>query len=320
MIPGAKDCDYWRGEDPFTVEQVRAFKEAYDDYGFVDDYHAIRDESSADPSKIRGHALKSVLLSEPTSYSWFDGTVHTYPTGTWMLTCEVTDQETIQKIQDGTITGYSPSVFKRETAEKIRTALKQTSLKASAGGLIKNINDPVPALVSLVRKPCQHGNKFCKTSNVGENMSEDNAQSTLNKIRSVLNGDKPEYATKEDLDEIKEMVESAFKSDDFKTSLQAMINEAVVSALQKPGLKEDSEEKPEKPDEEEDAQNEPAPNEEADESEEKPEEEKEEKPAQKEDSKALPQHDVENRSSFKSDTAIVMETMGRNMRGRPLDK
>ena len=63
MIPGAKDCDFLRGEIPFTVDQVRAFKEAYDDYGFVDTHHAIKDEHSADKDELVGNALKSFLLS-----------------------------------------------------------------------------------------------------------------------------------------------------------------------------------------------------------------------------------------------------------------
>ena len=318
MIPGAKDCDYWRGEDPFTVEQVQAFKEAYDDYGFIDDYHSIRDVDSADKSKLRGDALKSFLLSEPTSYKWFDGTVHTYPTGTWMLTSEITDPVAIKEVQEGIITGYSPSVFKRETAEKIRAALKESaSLKASAGGLIKNITDPVPALVSLVRKPCQHGNKFCKT-NVGEKMSDDKAKSKLKEISAILRGDTPEYATKEDIEEIEQKLTDSFKSDEFKEFIVGTVNEAVANAVKDISLKED------KPPKEEDDPKEGGGSEGRQEGEKPPKEEDDpkepegddQKPATKEDSKKLPQHDGD-KPALKSDRAIVLEAMGRDMKGRP---
>lgn len=320
MIPGAKDCDYWRGEDPFTVEQVQAFKEAYDDYGFIDDYHSIRDVDSADKSKLRGDALKSFLLSEPTSYKWFDGTVHTYPTGTWMLTSEITDPVAIKEVQEGIITGYSPSVFKRETAEKIRAALKESaSLKASAGGLIKNITDPVPALVSLVRKPCQHGNKFCKT-NVGEKMSDDNAKSKLKEISAILRGDTPEYATKEDIEEIEQKLTDSFKSDEFKSFIVGTVNEAVANAVKDISLKED------KPPKEEDDPKEGGdseggkeddPKKDDDDSKEEDDPKKDgEKPATKEDSKQLPQHDGD-KPALKSDRAIILESMGRDMKGRP---
>lgn len=317
MIPGAKDCDYWRGEDPFTVEQVKAFKEAYDDYGFIDKHHAVRDLTSADKTELIGHALKSFLLEETTSYIWLDNTVHTYPAGTWMLSSEITDPVAIKQVREGVITGYSPSVFKRETAEKIRAALKEeSSLKASAGGLIKDITDPVPALVSLVRKPCQHGNKFCK-DNVGDIMSEDKAQSKLKQIREILGlEDKPDFATKEDLDEIKESFAASLKSDEFKELIGTMVNEAVTEAVKPLSLKEDK-----KPEEEEKPEGEEE--EKPSEDDEKPEDE--EKPAEKEDtglkedSKGLPQHDNNGeKPSLKSDKAIVMEMMGRSSRGRPL--
>ena len=321
MIPGAKDCDYWRGEDPFTVEQVQAFKEAYDDYGFIDDYHSIRDVDSADKSKLRGDALKSFLLSEPTSYKWFDGTVHTYPTGTWMLTSEITDPVAIKEVHEGIITGYSPSVFKRDTAEKIRTALKESaSLKASAGGLIKNITDPVPALVSLVRKPCQHGNKFCKT-NVGEKMSDDKAKSKSKGFGAIFRGDNPEYATKEDIEEIEQKITDAFKSDEFKEFIGGIVNESVAGAIKEISLKQD--EPPKKDDDstkkgdapeggkDDDSKKDDDSTKEGDDS-----KKDGEKPATKEDSKKLPQHDGD-KPALKSDRAIVLEAMGRNMKGRP---
>ena len=327
MIPGAKDCDYHRGEKPFTIEEVKAFKEAYDDYGFIDKHHAIRDLNSANKHELIGNALKSFLLTEPTSYTWFDGSVHTYPTGTWMLTSQVTDPVAIKQAKEGKITGYSPSIFTRETAEKIRSALKEHVLKASAGGLIKDINDPVPVLVSLVHKPCQHGNKFCKM-NIGESMSEDKAQSTLKQIRDILGfEDKPEYATKEDLDEIRESFVSALKSDEFKEIIGAMVNEAVTEAVKPIGLKEDKKVDEKEESEEVESEEGVTEEEEKPETEETSEEEDEddgeekkktENKGLKEDSKALPQHDNNGKPAIKSDKAIVMEAMGRTNRGRPL--
>ncbi len=322
MIPGAKDCDYWRGEDPFTVEQVKAFKEAYDDYGFIDKHHAVQGIATAHKHNLIGAALKSFLLDQPTSYTWLDGSIHTYPEGTWMLTSEITDPVAIKQARDGLITGYSPSIFTRETAEKLKAALKEASLKASAGNLIKNINDPVPVLVSLVRKPCQHGNKFCESKN-GENMSEDKAQNKLNKIRSILGLEEtPDYATKEDLDEIK----GVFKSDEFKEFIGGMINEAVAEAVKPLALKEDKstneedEKKKEEEEEEEETQSTESNEKETDESNEEDEKTDDKKKSMKSDSKSLPQHDKnpEDKKALKSDKAITMEVMGRDKRGRPL--
>lgn len=317
MIPGAKDCDFLRGEIPFTVDQVRAFKEAYDDYGFVDTHHAIRDEHSADKDELVGNALKSFLLTESTSYKWMDGTTHTYPAGTWMLSTEITDEAAIKQAKSGLITGYSPSVFPRHQAEQIKAALK-----ASSGGLIKDIKDPVPALVSLVHKPCQHGNKFCKTK-IGETMSEDKkAQSKLNAIMNILGGKDPEYAMKEDLDNMKDEITSSFKSDEFKTFIQDTVNECLVEALKQPGLKGEKPPEPNEDDDPEGNETKPPKGDETNPSEgdetnsPEPEEDDNDTPATKGDSKQLPQHDG-GKPSLKSDKAIVFEIMGRTPAGRP---
>lgn len=322
MIPGAKDCDYWRGEDPFTVEQVRSFKEAYDDYGFIDKHHAVRGVQSAHKHHLIGNALKSFLLSEETSYTWVDGSIHTYPMGTWMITTEVNDPVAIKQVRDGQITGASPSIFTRETAEKIKAALKSDAgLKASAGDLIKNIHDPVPVLVSLVRKPCQHGNKFCESNN-GENMSDKDTQ-IVKQIKNLLGmEDKPEYATKEDLDEIQESVSGVFKSDEFKEFLGGMINEAVAEAVKPLALKEDNSDDSTEDDnkkEEEDPQIDESSEDKSDDSK-KDDETDDKKKSMKSDSKSLPQHDKnpEDKKALKSDKAITMEVMGRDKRGRPL--
>lgn len=328
MIPGAKDCDYWRGEDPFTVEQVKAFKEAYDDYGFIDDYHAIRDSDSADKSKLKGNALKSFLLTEATSYKWFDGTVHTYPAGTWMLTSEITDPVAIKEVQDGTITGYSPSIFTRRTAERIKAALKnEASIKASAGGLIKDIHDPVPVLVSLVRKPCQHGNKFCK-NNVGGKMAESNSNKKIKEIKKILGfeeKEEPNFATKEDLAEVKESFEAVLKSDEFITLVGGMIDTAVAKAVEPLSLKEDKKDD-KKPDGDSEEDDETKSNKNDEKDPEKDDKKTNDDPEDKKsgfksDSKALPQHNDNNQEpALKSDKAIVMETMGRDLKGRPLEK
>lgn len=332
MIPGAKDCDYWRGEEPFTIDQVKAFKEAYDDYGFIDKNHAVRDLRTADKNELIGDALKSFLLESETSYTWFDGSVHTYPRGTWMLTSLITDPVAIKQAKEGAITGYSPSVFKRETAEKLRAVLKEDSgLKASAGGLIKNINDPVPALVSLVRQPCQHGSKFCKKHKRGEDMSEDNAKSKIEQIKNILGfEEKVEYATKEDFDEFKESVKISLKSEEMTNSLKVMINEAVAEAIKPLALKEDSnsDDKPDEKKESNEKSNNKKENEEhsTNEKDKKTDEEdengkSEDKKGLKSDSKSLPLHDDgQNKPAIKSDSAIVLGIMGRSTNGRPLKR
>lgn len=320
MIPNRPDCDYNRGEKLFTTEEIKAFKEEFDDYGFVDKHHTIRSQKSADKNELIGNALESFLLTEPTDYVWNDGTIHTYPAGTWMLTSKITNPTAIQHVNEGLINGYSPSIFPRQQAEGIKAALK-----ASGGGLIKNLKDPVPALVSLVYKPCQQDNKFCKITN-GENMSEDKkAQSKLNAIMNILGGKEPEYALKEDLNAFKEEITSVFKSDEFKGLVQDTVNNCIVEALKDPSFKSECNSKSSSKNKEDDEkggneENKPT----SSEGEEKPPEENEEeeeeegtqKPATKGDSRVLPQHNGEQ-PALKSDKAIVMGIMGRTIKGRP---
>ncbi len=322
LIPQTPDCDYLRGEKLFTEEEILTQKEEFDSYAFVDTFHTIRDENSADKTAITGKPVKSYILTEDTELIWVDGSVHEYPKGTWMLSSEITDPLAIQQVENGTLNGWSPSIFPRDQAEKIKAALK-----ASAGGLVKDISDPVTAVVSLVPKPCQQKNRLCKTNINGEIMSKDNTQSKLNAIKRILAGEEPEYALKEDVDALKTEFVSAFKSDEFKGLIQETVNECVVEALKEPALKAcggkkkkedesvkssgnaEEEGQSSKPDDEGEVEEKPI-------DEEEEGEEVEEKPAAKKDSKKLPQHDG-GKPALKSDRAIILEGMGRDMKGRP---
>ena len=119
LIPGARDCDYAKGEIPLTAEQVKAFKESYDNYGFVDHEHGL----TKDGRKI-GEPHTSKILDHDTTFTLYDGTPKTYPTGTWMLTTHLTDDEAISEAMKGYYTGYSPSILPKASADKYLAALK----------------------------------------------------------------------------------------------------------------------------------------------------------------------------------------------------
>ena len=101
LIPGAKDCDYDNGEIPLTVEEVHAFKESYDKYGFVDHEHGL----TRNGRKI-GEPSQSIILDQDTTFTLYDGTSKTYPMGTWLLTTHITDDEAISEAMKGYYTGY----------------------------------------------------------------------------------------------------------------------------------------------------------------------------------------------------------------------
>ena len=175
LIPYAKDCDYKNGETPLNPEQITAFKESYDKYGFVDHEHGL----TRDGRKI-GEQSESIILDQDTTFTLYDGTTKTYPNGTWMLTTHITDDEAISEAMKGYYTGYSPSILPRASADKYLAALKagkgndcacKNQVSSMGNSLIKDVPDPVVLSVSLTRQPCLHESKFCEVENMEEEMS-----------------------------------------------------------------------------------------------------------------------------------------------------
>ena len=308
MIPNFHDCDFDRGETPLSVDQISDFRRRFDDYGFVDRHHSIRGPNVTKDHLV-GSVLKSFQLEKETSFEWVDGSIHSYPPGTWMLTSKITDPSAIKQVQNGEITGYSASVFNEKVANQIRN-----SLKSSEGDLIKDVKDPTVAVVSLVRKPCVSDARFCKC-NKGDKMSEENAKSKLDSIAKILGLEKQEYASKSDVDGLKEELES------YKEEIAETVDKAIKSALTEISIKEKKDEKEPKKDEKEDSE-ETGETEETEETEETKgsDEEKEEKKKEKPKGSAKGQkihNNGNDKKAVKSDSAIVYDIMGRTYDGRP---
>lgn len=311
MIPGAKDCDYENGEEPLTREQIQMFAKSYEKYQFIDHEHGL----TRNGTKI-GVPVNSFLLTDDTTFQTIDGS-KTYPSGTWMMTSQLTDEVAIKNAMDGGYTGYSVSVFNRERADKYLEALKHdedtpmpTACKTiNSGGtaLIKDITDPVVLSVSLVKSPCLHDSKFCELD--GDIMT-DEVQSFKSKILKAM--DLTEVAEVEALKS--EVVSLESKIDemqkDFTEALKSMqeeFNKTLTDALTSV-----SAEKSEEETEEVEVEEEPVETEET-ETEEEVEESAEEEVAEKGESKAEPVHD--NLTAEKSKPKSIYEIMGRNPDG-----
>ena len=312
MIPGAKDCDYTNGEPPLTKEQIQRFAESYEKYQFIDHEHGL----TRNGTKI-GVPVNSFLLTNDTTFQTIDGS-KTYPSGTWMMTSQLTDEVAIKNAMDGGYTGYSVSVFNRERADKYLEALKHdestpmpTACKTiNSGGtaLIKDINDPVVLSVSLVKSPCLHDSKFCELD--GDIMT-DEVQSFKSKILKAM--DLTEVAEVEALKS--EVVSLESKIDemqkDFTEALKSMqeeFNKTLTDALTSVSAEKSEEET----EEGEPVEEEPVETEEV-ETEEEVEESAEEEVAEKGESKAEPVHD--NLTAEKTKKVNIYEFMGRNADG-----
>ena len=307
LIPGARDCDYAKGEIPLTEEQVKAFKESYDNYGFVDHEHGL----TKDGRKI-GEPHQSIILDHDTTFTLYDGTEKTYPLGTWLLTTHLTDDEAISEAMKGYYTGYSPSILPKASADKYLAALKagkecacKNMVNSSGNALIKDVPDGVVLSVSLTRQPCLHESKFCEIDNMEEDMS------LKSKILQAMgmSEEAEVIALKSEVSELKSEIEG------LKESLKAMseefkqtLTEALTPVEEVVEVAEKAEDDEAEPTEEEEVEVEEEP---AEEAEEEPVEEEE--VAAKAESKAAPVHD--NLQAEKAKPRSIYAVLGRNPDG-----
>ena len=313
LIPYAKDCDYKNGETPLTEEQVKAFKNSYDKYGFVDHEHGL----TKNGRKI-GTPSKSIILDQDTTFTTINGET-TYPKGTWLLTTHITDDEAISEAMKGYYTGYSPSILPQESADKYLAALKsghgddcacKNQISSMGNSLIKDVPNPVVLSVSLTKQPCLHESKFCELD-----IMENDEISLKSKILTAMGMSeeaevialKSQVSTLEaKIEEMKTGFDEALKSmqEEFKQTL----TEALTPVDETVEVAEKAE------DETEPTVEEVAEEDEVEEEKEEVEEEAEEEPvAEKGESKAEPVHD--NIAEKTNKTVNVYEALGRNPDG-----
>ena len=325
MIPGAKDCDYENGEEPLTRQQIREFAKSYEKYGFIDHEHGL----TKDGNRI-GEPVNSFLLTEDTAMTLLDGSLKSYPRGSWFVTSHITQPEAVQLALGGGYTGYSASVFTKSRADEYLEALKSEpgtpmpcsckDVSSSGNSLIKDVPDPVVLSVSLVKSPCLHDSRFCEV-NKGEIMeNQEDVKSLKSKVLSAMgmSEEAEVVALKSEVSELKETI--ATMQTDFQTALKSMQEEftktltealhPVDSEALKAKEDEDEDEETKVKEEEDETADEVAEEETQEEDEEV---ETEEPVSEKGESKAEPGHD--NLSAEKSKPVNIYEIMGRNADG-----
>ena len=319
LIPYAKDCDYENGETPLNESQIKAFKESYDKYGFVDHEHGL----TKDGRKI-GTPHNSIILDHDTTFTTIDGTETMYPSGTWLLQTHITDDEAISEAMKGYYTGYSPSILPRESADKYLAALKagkedecacKNQISSMGNSLIKDVPDPVVLSVSLTRQPCLHESKFCTLES--DNMEQEE-MSLKSKILTAMgmSEEAEVIALKSEVSELKAEIEGmkadfteALKSmqEEFKQTLTEALT-PVEEVVAEKGETEATEEVEAEVEVEEEVA------EKSEETEEVEEEVVEEEPvAEKGESKAEPVHD--NIEAQKAKPTNIYKALGRNPDG-----
>ena len=132
-----------------TEGQIRHIAHEYlANYSLVDKNHEF-----FETREVIGVPVESYITKEPISLKGLDGTVNEYPKGTWIATTRITDEEEMEKALNGEYTGYSITTVSKKFADK--------QIQLPRRVLMKDIKDPVGFTISLVRKPCVRGAKFC---------------------------------------------------------------------------------------------------------------------------------------------------------------
>ena len=329
MIPGAHDCDYKNGEPPLTSEQIQEFAKSYEKYRFIDHEHGL----TRNGERI-GEPVDSFLLTEDTTMHLLDGSLKSYPRGSWFVTSHITQPKAIQLALGGGYTGYSASVFTQSRADEYLTALKSEpdtplpcsckDVSSSGNSLIRDVPDPVVLSVSLVKSPCLHDSKFCEVNgDIMEN--QEDVKSLKSKVLSAMgmSEEAEVVALKSEVEDLKATITTM--QTDFQTALKSMQDEftktltEALHPIESEALKakeddedEDEEDKAQEEEEKEET-DETAEEEVAEEETEEDEEEEEEKKAEKGESKQAPVHD--NLQAQKSRPTNIYEALGRNPDG-----
>ena len=325
LVPGERDCEFIYGEEPLTEGQIRHIAHEYlANYSLVDKNHEF-----FETREVIGVPVESYITNEPISLKGLDGTVNEYPKGTWIATTRITDEEEMEKALNGEYTGYSITTVSKKFADK--------QIQLPRRVLMKDIKDPVGFTISLVRKPCVRGAKFCSMKEdigngdvVSENIDdklEEETKGFVQSIKGIFNKeDRNEDKNPEDEDielDIKAIVDEVTKdfvnTDDFeafKNELEKALSEKfetlgaeLFKSLKKSLEKDKAEE---------------AKNQEDDESDEDDDEEEAKGNGEAQNvqsSKSIPNHDIkDNQKVAKTGAARVYEIMGRDNTGSAVRK
>jgi len=316
MIPGAHDCDYKNGEPPLTTEQIRRFAKTYEKYQFIDHEHGL----TRNGERI-GEPVDSFLLTEDTTMTTIDGSLKSYPRGSWFVTSHITNPEAVQLALGGGYTGYSASVFTRSRADEYLTALKSKpdtplpcsckDVSSSGNSLIKDVPDPVVLSVSLVKSPCLHDSLFCEVNgDIMEN--QEDVKSLKSKVLSAMGmtEEAEVLALKSEVADMQATLEQLKK--DFNDALKTLQEEFTKTLTE--ALTPVEEDEPAEADAETEAEASAEKSLEEPVKEEEDEEVETEEPvSEKGESKAEPVHD--NLSAEKSKPVNIYEIMGKNPDG-----
>lgn len=227
-IPDTPDCEYQFGERKLSKAKIKYLARTYNRYKIVDLQHEYGQRLLDGKKPIqRGNVLASYITKKEVVLKGLDGQTRTYPEGTWILKIEITDKTAMMLYNQGKLSGVSATAKRRNDADFLLWyASKKSTSKVRRRILLSDIKDPVVFTVSLVKKPCVYGAKFCNKSCILKNTEkmEENSMSLMEVIKDKLNTaledidlEQLEESRKSDVDEEVETEEEKTEEEEEKT-------------------------------------------------------------------------------------------------------
>jgi len=178
LVPGEPDRDFERGEKILSAEEIERVAHGWmENYQNVDLMHTLN--NTAVP--IESYILPGDMEVE------FGGKSHILPKGTWVLASKVQDEKVWDQVEKGKLTGYSVMGMRKtalkaaEKKEDVTASLKRT--------LLKDLGDDwIAPFVSIVDEPCVPKAKFFAIKQAPEADPGEQSPTWIAKLKSLFGG------------------------------------------------------------------------------------------------------------------------------------
>jgi len=227
-IPNCPDCDFSAGEKLLTPDEIEAMAHEYNTKSRMADQMHVYGRTG----ETIGETVENWTLKEATTLTNINGETVTLPSGTWMATVKVTDDNTWQNIESGVYRGFSAMYVSRSDAETI-LASKRT--------LIADLDDPVPLTISIVDAPCVYDAIFTSIKQEGAAVKAGRriSNATLGKITKAFDSIKVGFDEVQRLMNIAETERQIITSDESikedidmdKDEMEKMVAKTIKEAL-----------------------------------------------------------------------------------------
>ena len=212
LIPGVPDCDYQKGEQPLTPEEIKHLMTSFKKYQIIDYDHKYMFDGPWHLQRL-GEPIDMWQTTQETTYIDRFDNERTTPPGTWYLKTKVTNPTAIKEIDEEKLNSYSLTTASRTLADKFQQIAKEKIsaknvtytdkevkellnkhglISSKHRTLLHEVPDPVGFTVSLTKFPCVGGSVFAKncltaSQNIEEEISNKNGSDKMTENTQIEN-------------------------------------------------------------------------------------------------------------------------------------